>query len=77
MKKIKVLEVEKVEPEVLSSAIIRISDGMDYLLKSGLTKRAVCVLVKDACGQPLHVTESVLDALVDLRRRYTVEVKKK
>lgn len=61
---------QAVEPEVLATAIVRISEGMDKVLGAGLTRRAICVLVKDMTNVPIGTTEMVLDALSLLKKKY-------
>jgi hypothetical protein len=62
-----------VEQVVLTKAILEISASMKKLLKSGLNKRAVIVLVHDSCvnvGKPS--IRAVLDSLETLAKDYTV-----
>ena len=62
---------EEVSREVLADAIVKISEGLNRLKKSGLNRRAIVVLVKDASGVGMYDIHKVLDALEDLRRLYT------
>jgi len=48
--KIKKNEEKPESTEVLAANIIRIADGFDKLLKSGLSERAYTVLLQDMCG---------------------------
>ena len=62
---------EKVPTEVLAEAIVKISEGFLQLKRSGLNRRAIVVLVKDASGVGIYEIQKVLNALEDLRRMYT------
>ena len=62
---------EKIETEVLAQAIVKISEGFLRLKRSGLNRRAIVVLVKDASGVGITDILKVLDALEDLRGMYT------
>lgn len=69
---LKVTQGEKEVPrEVLADAIVKISEGFQRLKKSGLNRRGIVVLVKDASGVGITEILKVLDALEDLKRRYT------
>lgn len=54
----------------LAEAISRIADGMQQLLKSGLNRRAIVVLLRDATGCNKTDIERVLDGLQTLARDY-------
>jgi hypothetical protein len=57
----------------LAEAVRRLSEGMQRLLKSGLTRRAVVILLKHETGVPMGQIEAVLDGLGDLARQYTTK----
>jgi hypothetical protein len=60
-----------VDRQVLATAIRDISKAMNGLLKSGLNRRAITLLVWDACtAVPKTHVQAVLDALPDLEKRY-------
>lgn len=63
------------EPEhnndTLAKAIVKISDGMDRLLASGLNRRAVMILLKYETGLSLRNVETVCDSLASLAEKYT------
>ncbi len=62
---------EPVETKVLAKAIVRMSDDLNALLKSGLNRRAIVILVSAASKEPQYRVEAVLSALADLKRDYT------
>lgn len=64
-------EKDPIETKVLARAIIHMSDDLSAILKSGLNKKAIVVLVADSSGQPKYRVEAVLNALADLKREYT------
>jgi len=71
----KKIEVEQVEGEevaakVLANSIVSISDSAEKLLKSGLNRRAITVLIKDSSGVTLSDITKVLDAMKDLKKNY-------
>lgn len=74
---INVTGTEDVPTEVLASAIVRISEASQKLLSSGLNRRALELLLKDACGVPLFHIGAVLNALPRLAELYTVPKPKK
>ncbi len=59
-----------IQKDVLASAIQDISIALTKLLKSGLNRRAVIALLKDATGFTKGDIETILDALVELERNY-------
>jgi len=59
-----------VEKEVLAEAIVNISKGMTGLLKSGLNKRAITLLIQDHTGLNRGAITAVLDALPQLEKMY-------
>jgi hypothetical protein len=69
---VKALDVDlgDVPKPMLASAIVKISETMTALSKSGLTRRAIIVLVKDASGEPKTTIERVLSSLENLKRDY-------
>lgn len=58
--------------ENLADAIRKISSGMEKLTRSGLTRKAVVVLLKDATGVGKKEIEKVLTGLGTLAQKYTV-----
>ena len=60
--------------ESLASAIAKISDGFDALLKSGLNKRAIVLLLHDATRLRRTDIQAVLDALPKLKEMYCQHV---
>ena len=66
-----VLDAEQPEPtEVIAASIIKISDGFGKLIKGGLNRRALLVLIKDHTNVPMHEVGLVLDALPKLKEIY-------
>lgn len=58
--------------ENLAEAIKKISAGMEKLTKSGLTRKAVVILLKDTTGVGKKEIEKVLTGLSTLAGKYTV-----
>jgi len=56
--------------EILAQAIVRISDSMEKLRKSGLNDKAIIALVKDDTSFSKATIKTVLDSLQHLRRKY-------
>lgn len=75
MKKTKVLITQDpespVERAVLADAILGIEYAMKKLLKSGLNRHAIIVLVHDACNVGKTDIRAVLDSLETLAKDYT------
>lgn len=61
-------------PEMLASSIRKTAESAERLLNSGLTMRAICVLIRDATNLPLGEIERVLRAARELSR-YTIQLK--
>ncbi len=59
------------EQEDLAAVIRKVSEGFEELKKSGLTRNAIVVLLKDATGVPKKQINQVLDGLADLAKTYT------
>jgi hypothetical protein len=60
-----------IPPEILASAIVRISKAFDELSgDSGLNRKAIIVLLQDATKLPKRDIEFILNALQDLKRQY-------
>ena len=57
--------------EEMADAIRKIADGTDQMLRAGLNRRAICVLLKDATGISLNDISKVLNGLADLGKMYT------
>ena len=55
----------------LTEAIIKIHDALDKLTASGLTKRALVVLLHDATSVNRRDISAILDALPRLKQWYT------
>jgi broad specificity phosphatase PhoE len=64
------------EPEPLADAIRKVSEGMQRLLRSGLNKNAVVVLLHDYCRVGKRDIEKVLDSLGKLEAAYCVKEKR-
>lgn len=66
-----IVDAEQPEPtEVIAASIIKISDGFAKLLKGGLNRRALLVLIKDNTNVPMHEVSRVLDCLPRLKEIY-------
>ena len=65
-------EPKKDEPQLdLAEAVRQISAAMQRLLKSGLNKKAITVLLKHETGVPMGHINAVLAGLDNLARVYT------
>jgi len=64
-------EGEEIPTKILAEAIVKIGEGFKRLRKSGLNRRGIVVLVRDACGVGFCDINAVLDALETLAERYT------
>jgi len=64
-------EPENDGEEKLVESIRKISRAVGRILKTGLNRKAVVVLLKDDTGLSGRVIENVLDSLEDLERKYT------
>lgn len=62
--------IEEDNSELLKS-IIQIRGAMEKLMKSGLNKKAIIVLVQDRLRLPKKDIESVMDTLCNLEKWYT------
>lgn len=67
--------VENVPREVLADAIVSLSRASRALLTSGLTRRALEVLLKDATAVPMSTIGRVLNGLAHLEELYVVPKK--
>lgn len=56
--------------EVLASAIVKIGDAMDSLLKSGINRRAIVVLIQHETKLPMRSINDVIDAMKQLKCWY-------
>lgn len=65
-------EPENDGEEKLVESIRKISKAVGRILKTGLNRKAVIVLLKDDTGLSGRVIENVLNSLEDLERKYTV-----
>ncbi len=63
-------EGEPVPKEVLATAIVKISEGVEALRRSGLNERGVLALLSDKTGYGKGTLKMVLDALADLKKDY-------
>jgi hypothetical protein len=64
-------EEEPVEREVLATAIVRISESVQRLRKSGLNEKAIVALIKDgSTGLSKGQIKTVLECLDSLARDY-------
>lgn len=63
-------EQKPVEKVVLAEAIMAVSEAMRKLSASGLNRKAIVTLVKDATGITKQDIEIILDTLVDLKAMY-------
>lgn len=71
--KVKIVQKTGEEPisaEIIAQSIKKISDSIDQISKSGLSGRAVRVLLRDASGESMTSIVNVLDGLKELRRLY-------
>lgn len=72
-----VVKQEEGEPEVpaevIAQSIKKIADAVDKMNASGLTRRAIVVLLRGACGESTSTIENVLDGLNDLKSLYLIE----
>lgn len=62
--------------EVLASAIVQIAAATKRALNSGLSRRALLVLLKDASNVPQYHIERVLNAMEQLQDTYVVKKRK-
>lgn len=58
------------DPKELAAVIDKISDAMQRLLKSGLNREAITVLLNHQTKVPMRDISSVLNGLENLKRRY-------
>lgn len=58
------------EAQRIRESILEVSNAGRLLLNSGLTKRAVAVLIQDATNIPLKTITHVLEAARDLGKLY-------
>lgn len=56
--------------ETLADAIVRISDGVQHLQRSGLNRKAILILLAHQSSVSQKVCAAVIDGLADLRRNY-------
>ncbi len=79
LKKLIVVQPEEkpVSNEVLAASIVRISDEFARATSTGLNRRALVVLLKDATGVAQYEINKILDALPDLKAMYCKPAKAK
>lgn len=65
---------DPIPDDVLAKAILKISEAMQRLTRSGLNRDAVLVLLHHETKLPYRDLGRVLGALGDLARRYTTKV---
>lgn len=65
---------DEVPAEVLAQSIEDVAKGMRKILATRLTKRALMVLIRDACSISLREIEKVLDSVEHLDRRFLKKV---
>lgn len=68
------IENDKDNPEpyaVMAASVIKLASTLDQMKSSGLTMRAMQVLLKDATGVSHRDIEAILTAAPKLRRYYT------
>lgn len=58
------------DQQTLAEAILKISDGIQALQRSGLNKKAILVLLANKTGIGQRTCEDVLDGIADLKRSY-------
>lgn len=56
------------EPIIIS--IQEVADAFNKIKNSKLSEKAILLLIKDACGVPMHEIEKVLNAAATLDKRY-------
>lgn len=74
---VKLNEVAPEPLELVAASIVKVADGIDKMRKSGLTKRAIVVLLHDATRVPMMHIESIIDAGPRLRQLMLVPEPKK
>lgn len=62
--------VEPVPAEVIAQSIRNISDGFDRMARSGLTWKAIYLLVANASGESQTTVKAVMFGLQELKRLY-------
>lgn len=60
----------EVPAEILAQSIETVSNGMRKILNTRLNKRALMLLIRDACSLSLTEVEKVLDAIENLDKRF-------
>jgi hypothetical protein len=69
---------DAVDISEIHDAIIRVDTAFKAMETSGLSKRAIEVLIQDASGNlPLKDIRAVINAMRDLRKLYTIPGKPK
>ena len=70
--KTEVVEVPVEAIEAMAESINQISDGVTKMFSSGLTERAILVLIKDSCGQNVNMLQikKVIRAIETLGVKY-------
>jgi len=72
-KKIVVTQSPKLPPvseEIIAQSIKKIADGFEKIANSGLTRRAIFLLLADASGESRSTCQRVYEALGELKRLY-------
>lgn len=74
---ITVTGAERIPTEIMADAIVKLSETSARLLASGLNRRALHVLLKDASGVAMSDISKVLNVLPQLATLYTIPKKAK
>ncbi len=72
-KAVKVIEDAPVE--LLATSIVKVSEAAQKMQASGLTRRAMALLIQDVCKVGIPAINAVLDALPELSKRYVSKAK--
>ncbi len=60
----------EVPAEILAQSIETVANGMRKILSTRLSKRALMILIRDACNLSLTEIGNVLDAIENLDKRF-------
>jgi hypothetical protein len=68
---------ENPEPiELIAASIVKVADGIDRMAKSGLSPRAIVVLLHDATRVPMGHIERIINCAPALRKLYLRQASK-
>ena len=70
-------EQEPIPAEIIAASIVKIADGFERIKKSGLTQRAILLLISSASKVPVTHVRSVLEGIDQLKTLYIAKVVKK